>query len=420
MYYHFMEQNMQNNINNNERDAFSELFREKLEGHTAPVDAGSWDAIQAGLKARKRKKIIPLWWFYSGAAVLVLLFTVGSFMFNKTDTDRMQAKQISVHKTGQMKQNAVAVVLHNKITTADNKNVVVKSTPDNHQHESAGITVTEVLITDQNAVNPQDVAISDVKEAADKPDDEKTVLTAEKVQKMDQLLPEDEMQKEWTDPLKNDDDKDWTLMAGLMSGSGATVNANSEVLVADVTYKSSIVRAPTRNTTILSPSDFANRTYMAPLGFGFKAAKNLNRVLSVETGLVYTYMQTNFTDTHVNAELSLHYLGVPLNLSVQILQKPGWRLYSSAGVMVEKGLRSYYAQHEYVGSNIIHTNASTGIQGLQWSAQMAAGAAFRLFRELEVYVEPKMSYYFENNQPISIRVDKKFSGGLEGGIRFDF
>ena len=36
---------MQNNINNNERDAFSDLFREKLKNHKVPVDAISWDEI---------------------------------------------------------------------------------------------------------------------------------------------------------------------------------------------------------------------------------------------------------------------------------------------------------------------------------------------------------------------------------------
>ena len=417
-----MEQNMQNNIDNNQRDAFSELFREKLENHTVPVDAGSWDAIQAGLKTQKRKKVIPLWWFYSGAAVLVLLFTVGSFLFTGADRAHMQAKLIRVHKTVLLKQYTYFQNKQTAITAS--KPVVVKSSSADQQLLVAAITVAEVSSNDQHVATHQEIAVDKIEQPTNQPIENKPEPNgghlAEKQQKEGEFLPGAEPQKEWTDPLDENKDNDWTLVAGLMSGSGATVNANSEVLVADVTYKSSIVRAPTRNTTILSPADFANRTYMAPLGFGFKAAKKLSQVLSVETGLVYTYMQTNFTDTHVNAELSLHYLGVPVNLSVQILQKPGWKLYASAGVMAEKGLRSYYAQHEYVGSNIIHTNASTGIRGMQWSTQMATGAAFRLFREFDVYIEPKFSYYFENNQPISIRADKKFSAGLEGGIRYDF
>ena len=88
--------------------------------------------------------------------------------------------------------------------------------------------------------------------------------------------------------------------------------------------------------------------------------------------------------------------------------------------MGEKGLRSFYAQHEYVGSTIVTTTASTKVEGLQWSANVAAGATYNIFREFDVYLEPKFSYYFDSNQPISIRTDKKFAAGVEGGIRYSF
>ena len=42
---------MQNNINNNERDAFSDIFRQKLENHQIPVNAAIWDEIEERLKA---------------------------------------------------------------------------------------------------------------------------------------------------------------------------------------------------------------------------------------------------------------------------------------------------------------------------------------------------------------------------------
>ena len=69
---------MQNNINNNERDAFSDKVRQKLEGHQVPVEAGTWDNIEQRL-ASKRKRVIPFWFWMSGGAavaVLALLFTL--------------------------------------------------------------------------------------------------------------------------------------------------------------------------------------------------------------------------------------------------------------------------------------------------------------------------------------------------------
>lgn len=416
-----MEQNMQNNINNNERDAFSELFREKLENHTVPVDVGSWDAIQAGMKTQKRKKVIPLWWFYSGAAVLVLLFAVGNFMF--TDTERAIAKQVKVHKTVILKQNTIAVAQNKPALTNQTGMQTEKSVVVYPKQNSASIAVTEKTLPVETAPVQEELVVKPTEIIQEKAIAETNIVEERKSieeNQPDKLLANAEPQNDWTDPIKNDDSNDWVLMAGLGSGSSASVSGNPDVLVTDVSLKSSIVRAPTRNTTILSPSDFSNRTYSAPLSFGLRASKKINSKLGVETGLVYTYLQTNFTDSHVHAELSLHYLGIPVNLLFQLLKKQNWSIYGSAGMMGEKGLRSFYAQHEYVGSTIVTTTASTKVEGLQWSANVAAGATYNIFREFDIYLEPKFSYYFDSNQPISIRTDKKFAAGVEGGIRYNF
>lgn len=61
------------------------LFQEKFKNFEATPDAEVWDNIHNALHQDKRKRrVIPLWWFAAGtAAVLVLLFTVGNSVFNK-------------------------------------------------------------------------------------------------------------------------------------------------------------------------------------------------------------------------------------------------------------------------------------------------------------------------------------------------
>ena len=83
---------MQKNTDNNTHDAFSELFRQKLENHTLPVDDGAWDAIQKAVAVRKRKRLIPLWWL-SAAAVLAFSFLI----FNLSDNEL--SKQMAENKT---------------------------------------------------------------------------------------------------------------------------------------------------------------------------------------------------------------------------------------------------------------------------------------------------------------------------------
>ena len=105
MFYHYTEKNMQNNINNNEHDAFSEIFRQKLENHTAPVAPESWDAIQAALKAKQPKRVVPLWWWFSGGAVaaaFLLLFTLQ--IFNQQTFEQGIAKRHIIHRTIMLQQ----------------------------------------------------------------------------------------------------------------------------------------------------------------------------------------------------------------------------------------------------------------------------------------------------------------------------
>ena len=83
---------MQKNTDNNTHDAFSELFRQKLENHTLPVDDGAWDAIQKAVAVRKRKRLMPLWWL-SAAAVLAFSFLI----FNLSDNEL--SKQMAENKT---------------------------------------------------------------------------------------------------------------------------------------------------------------------------------------------------------------------------------------------------------------------------------------------------------------------------------
>jgi len=174
------------------------------------------------------------------------------------------------------------------------------------------------------------------------------------------------------------------------------------------------------NTSILTPNDFSDRTYYSPLNVGMRVSRQINGKFGLETGLTYTYLLTGFKSMNYDAELNLHYLGVPLNLVMKILGNQKWSLYSSAGLTVEKGLRSVYIQNQYYSNQIITTTASTNINGIQWSVNLSGGVSYRIVKNFDIYFAPKLSYYFDNNQPISLRTDRKTCFEAEGGLRYNF
>ena len=210
------------------------------------------------------------------------------------------------------------------------------------------------------------------------------------------------------------------LAAAFGSGGSASLSGSNDMLFAEIGDRF-MVNAETRYTQILTPNDFANKSFMEPVSFGLTIRKELNKNISFETGLMYTYLLSTFEEngfSHYDATLSLHYLGIPLNLIVPVWKNPKWEVYLSGGGMVEKGLRSVYIQNEYIGNQTITTDARTKIDGLQWSVNAALGGAYKIYRNIDLYFEPKFSYFFDNDQPLSARTDRPVVIGLTAGVRF--
>jgi hypothetical protein len=229
-----------------------------------------------------------------------------------------------------------------------------------------------------------------------------------------------ETDNEPTAPKKHKNE--WLLAAAVGSGGSTSLNGVNEFVMADVGDKYFVAARPTYNS-IMAPNDFSQKNFMSPLSFGLTARMNLSKTLGLESGLVYTYLLSTFEEHNFvsyDASLKLHYLGIPLNLVVQLWKFPKWEVYVSGGGMVEKGLRSIYTQHQYIGNQTITTTANTKIDGLQWSLNGAVGTTYKLQRNIGIYFEPKFSYFFDNDQPVSARTDRPVVIGLTAGLRFQF
>ena len=183
-----------------------------------------------------------------------------------------------------------------------------------------------------------------------------------------------------------------------------------------------IVKAGTTYTSIMAPQSFSNVNYSLPLSFGLKVRNKFSERLSVETGLIYTYLQTDFSNSGfstTDARLGLHYLGIPVSLNVKVWNNPKWEIYVSGGGMVEKGLRSIYQQTQNNTFQTWFTTAQTNIVGFQFSVNSAVGLSYKIMPKIGIFFEPQFSYYFENGQPISIRSHLPTVFGLQIGLRYN-
>ena len=170
-------------------------------------------------------------------------------------------------------------------------------------------------------------------------------------------------------------------------------------------------------------SENTESTYGIPLSFGLGARFYLSNRFSVGTGLTYSLLVRSFNGTyidgaqHVTGDVrhSIQYVGIPLNLYYDILGTDLLQLYLFGGGAAEKAISNKYLIQN--GPDPI--NYSTKVPGLQWSADLGLGIQFRLTNHVGLYLDPSARYYFNSNQPKSIRTRKPFMFGFEAGLRFD-
>lgn len=170
-------------------------------------------------------------------------------------------------------------------------------------------------------------------------------------------------------------------------------------------------------------------THKMPVKLGLTARYAFTNLLGIESGLTYSLLQSDIkrgsestTGAWSNSEQTLHYLGVPLNLTFNFLNSRYVDIYASAGGMMEFGVKGSIKTTDHLHNSMTstHQNAITP-KGLLWSVNATAGVQVNILPSLGIYVEPGMSHHFKNDrQPRSSYTDKPTNFALGFGIRYTF
>ena len=170
-------------------------------------------------------------------------------------------------------------------------------------------------------------------------------------------------------------------------------------------------------------------THKMPVKLGLTARYAFTNLLGIESGLTYSLLQSDIkrgsestTGSWSNSEQTLHYLGVPLNLTFNFLNSKYVDVYASAGGMMEFGVKGSIKTTDHLHNSMTstHQNAITP-KGLLWSVNATAGVQVNVLPSLGIYVEPGMSHHFKNDrQPRSSYTDRPTNFALGFGLRYTF
>ncbi len=169
-------------------------------------------------------------------------------------------------------------------------------------------------------------------------------------------------------------------------------------------------------------------SHKLPVKFGVSFRYGFNERLGIESGLTYTLLNSTFTTAagtangNTTGKQTLHYIGIPLNVTYNIIGSKLFNVYASAGGAMEKAVGGYFETTGRVDGKRSETNRnSLKPKELQWSLNASAGAQVNVLNQLGLYVEPGISYRIPSGSHVrSIYTDKKLDFSIGFGIRFNF
>lgn len=220
----------------------------------------------------------------------------------------------------------------------------------------------------------------------------------------------------------------WTLSTSATTGMGASSVTNSTATYVEAVGPDDVMWAdnPQLGIGIFNQGKSVKTEYKhrLPVRVGINVAYRLTDRLSVESGVSYTRLSSDMKDgtknNYSSGSQKLDYIGVPLNVKYRAFGYRRLSVYASAGLLTEKCV-SGKTTHEYVisGEKKKHEAEDVAAKPWQLSVNAALGAQFDVLRNVGVYVEPGVSYYFDDRSPLStIYKEKPLNFNLNMGVRY--
>lgn len=163
-----------------------------------------------------------------------------------------------------------------------------------------------------------------------------------------------------------------------------------------------------------APQQERKAHHKQPIKVGVSVGYRLNDRWSVNTGVTYCYLSSDFTaDGMPTQTQKLHYVGIPLTASYSIVHTRKAEVYVTAGGEVEKLVKGKKSYEDYEDEKVTESRP-------QWSAKAAVGGAYHITPSVSVYAEPGVSYYFDNHSSVrNVYKDRQTSFSLNVGLRFN-
>lgn len=457
---------------------WTDTLKQKMAGYEERPSDELWAALseKAGLQ-ESRRKVTPVWfWGLSAAAALM----AGIFVVTKVNdksvnalggitadvavsepvdaevsepidaavpepVERTLAEDLAEVKSAEemsladvavgRKQEAAKVGIKQEVKARKAESSLIAEAVPVESRVGAGVVEDSAESADTSILENQDVDAVPVESSVSAVAEDVTSVNAEEQAAMSW----DEYLKE-TPSEKARARRSGGFSAGIVAGGAVGGNTSGSKPTAMVMGANPLAAGVTKTDWIDKDSKASAIVYnqpevqeeyshKIPVKVGLTARYNITGRLGVETGLTYSILsssvKTGNTETGNNwstGSQTLHYLGIPLNISFNILNSRYVNIYVTGGGMMEKSISGNIKTDEYVDGKFARTlTAKISPKGLQWSVNAAAGVQANILPQLGFFVEPGVSHHFKNGSRVrSIYTDKPTDFSLGFGLRYSF
>ena len=429
------------------KERFEELLSDKLHDLSVAPPDGLFDRISASLEeipvaAPKQvvRRRIPSWRYASAAAALLLVVGISWMVIDHNaeeskallaTTSPSQAQHHSEPIAPPTKQSAHEATI--ATTTATEQDKITDRLRALFVEEA--IAQEEQLAQLENPFKstPLQQLLAAQPTEADQADNSKTteiegpqLADAPRAKRKANQGDPDEMWRRMAVEQHAAEQRGGGLVASLYGGNSGSMGTGTlrQRGIASLLNNNMMVTESTDGVfsaiSLRAPQE-AKLKHSMPLSFGVGVSLPLNDRLAIESGVVYNYLHSSSSAEQAMSTYgkvrNLHYLGIPMGISYNIIDRNAFDLYAKAGATIERGVSG----NDLVmmdGEEMSRTEID--FTGIQPSVDLSLGAMFTS-GNIGVYVEPGLAYYIPTaSQPASYRTENPVSFSMKVGLKFLF
>ena len=234
--------------------------------------------------------------------------------------------------------------------------------------------------------------------------------------------------------LKSHKDKSWML--SMLTGNASSNSAEQQfpgyasmdgkpMNIEAVWSASEYVDDPLTEILLANQSKpvEARIRHKVPVTFGLSLYYNLGKRWGIGTGLNYTKLASELHSgtnaNYIKGNQTVHYIGIPVQVNYNVIQKGKFTGYVTGGALVEKQVAGSITTTYVVDDEVKETSKeSIDHKPLQFSVNTAVGLQLKVINRLGIYAEPGIGYHFkDDNSPNTIYKEKPLHFNVKFGIR---